>query len=100
MQLDNDRKHTSKSTSEWLKENKIKVLEWASQSLGLNPIEMPWHDLKQSFHARKPFNVADLKQLFKEEWDKIHPQRCERLITSYRKRLIAVVAAKGGTTSY
>ncbi len=48
----------------------------------------------------KPSNVAELKQFWKEEWDKIHPLRYERLIASYCKRLIAVVAAKGGTTSY
>ncbi len=100
MQQDNDLKHTSKSTSEWLKKNKIKVLEWPSQSPDLNLIEMLWHDLKQSIHAQKPSNVAELKQFCKEEWAKIPPQRCERLIVSYHKRLIAVVAAKGGTTSY
>ncbi len=49
MQQDNDLKHTSKSTSEWLKKNKIKVLEWLSQSPDLNPIEMLWHDVKQPF---------------------------------------------------
>ncbi len=99
MQQDNDPKHTSKSTSEWLKK-KNKVLEWPSQSPDLNLIEILRHDLKQSIHAWKPSNVAELKQFCKEEWAKIPPQWCERLIASYRKRLIAVVAAKGGITSY
>ena len=51
MQQDNDPKHTSKSTSEWLKKPKMKVLEWPNQSLDLNLIEMLWHDLKQAVHA-------------------------------------------------
>ena len=74
MQQDNDPKHTSKSTSEWLKKPKMKVLEWPSQSLDLNPIEMLWHDLKQAVHAQKPSNVAELKQFYKEEWAKCPPQ--------------------------
>ncbi|KAF7662703.1 hypothetical protein LDENG_00230020, partial [Lucifuga dentata] len=56
--------------------------------------------LKQAVHARKLSNVAELKQFYKAQWAKITPQRCERLIVSYRKCLIAVVATKGGTTSY
>ena len=74
-------------------------MEWPSQSPDLNPIEMLWRDLKKAVHARKPSNVAELEQ-FCKEWVKIPPQRCERLIASYRKCLIAVVAAGGGTTSY
>ncbi|KAK3560375.1 hypothetical protein QTP86_006459 [Hemibagrus guttatus] len=99
-QQDNDPKHTSKSTSEWLKKNKMKTLEWPSQSPDLNPIEMLWHDLKKVVHARKLSNVAELQQFCKDKWAKIPPQRCNRLIASYGKRLIAVVAAKGGPTSY
>ncbi len=96
LQQDNDPKHTS----EWLKKNKMKTLEWPSQRPDLNPIEMLWHDLKKAVHARKPSNVAELQQFCQDEWVKIPPQRCNRLIASYRKRLMAVVAAKGGPTSY
>ncbi len=52
----------------------MKVLEWPSQSPDLNPIEMLWHDVKQTIHAWKPSNVAELKQFYKEEWAKIPPQ--------------------------
>jgi len=54
MQQDNYLKPTSKSTSEWLKKNKIKVLY-------LNLIEMLWHDLKQSIHAGKCERQSDVK---------------------------------------
>uniref|UniRef100_A0A803JRB0 N-acetylgalactosaminidase, alpha- n=1 Tax=Xenopus tropicalis TaxID=8364 RepID=A0A803JRB0_XENTR len=100
LQQDNDPKQTSKSTSEWLKKNKMKTLEWPSQSPDLNPIEMLWHDLKKAVHARKPSNKAELQQFCKDEWAKIPPERCKGHVASYRKRLIAVIAAKGGPTSY
>jgi hypothetical protein len=42
--MDNDLKHTSKVVGKWLKDNKVKVLEWPAQNLGLNPIEFFWQN--------------------------------------------------------
>ncbi|KAI3376775.1 hypothetical protein L3Q82_000380 [Scortum barcoo] len=76
MQQDNDSKHRSKSTTEWLQQKKIRLLEWPSQSPDLNPIEMLWHDLKRAIHTRHRKNIAELKQFCKEELSKISPDHC------------------------
>lgn len=70
--MNNDLKHTSKSTSELFKQTKQR---WASQSLELNSNEMVLHDLNRAFNAWKPSSVPELKQFYKEEWAKIAPQR-------------------------
>ena len=73
MQQDNDPKHRSKSTTEWLQQKKIRLLEWPSPSPDLNPIDMLWHDIKRAVHTRHPKNIAELKQFCNEEWSKIPP---------------------------
>ena len=44
--MDNDPKHTYKVVAKWLKD-KVKVLEWPSQSTDLNPTEYVWAELKK-----------------------------------------------------
>ena len=99
-QQDNDPKHTSKFVTKWLQEKKVDVLEWPSQSPDLNPIENLWTELKQRVRKRKPTNLVQLHQICQEEWVKIPPEYCKRLIQSYPNRLKDEIKVNGHATKY
>uniref|UniRef100_A0A8K9XP45 Tc1-like transposase DDE domain-containing protein n=1 Tax=Oncorhynchus mykiss TaxID=8022 RepID=A0A8K9XP45_ONCMY len=94
-QMDNDPKHTSKVV-----DNKVKVLEWPSQSPDLNSIENLWAELKTIVRARRPTNLTQLHQFCQEEWAKIHPTYCGKLVERYMKRLTQVKQFKDNATKY
>ncbi|KAF7649132.1 hypothetical protein LDENG_00146420 [Lucifuga dentata] len=79
---------------------KIKLLEWPSQSPDLNPIENLWKELKIRVHRRGPRKLQDLKTVCVEEWAKITPEQCMRLVSPYRRRLEAVITNKGLCMKY
>ena len=78
-------------TPKWLKDNKVKVLEWPSESPNLNPIESLWAELKKRVQARRPTNLTQLHQLCQEEWAKIQ---------GFLKHFTQVKQFKGNATKY
>ena len=99
-QMANDSKQTSKVVTKWLKDNKVKVLKWPSQSPDLSLIENLWAELKKHARERRPTNLTQLHQLCQEEWAKIHPTYCGKLVEGYPKRLSQVKQFKGNATKY
>jgi DDE superfamily endonuclease len=101
-QQDNDPKHTSKRAAKWFEDNNIQVMAWPAQSPDINPIEHLWVHLKNRLkeYPTPPKGVFELWERVEEEWNKILPETCQKLIESMPRRVQAVIKAKGGHTKY
>uniref|UniRef100_A0A3Q3M2W2 Kinesin-like protein n=1 Tax=Mastacembelus armatus TaxID=205130 RepID=A0A3Q3M2W2_9TELE len=51
-------------------------------------------------HQRSPSNLTELERICKEEWQRIPKSRCRKLVASFPRRLMAVLAQKGRVNIY
>lgn len=100
MQMDNDPKHRSKLVKEWIQTNRVRVLEWPSQSPDLNPIENLWNELGKKIGCRTHKNRDELFQDLSKEWENLPSTMLRDLVDSMPRRLEAVVKSKGYPTKY
>ena len=99
--MDNDPKHTSKSTDEWMKRNNINHWLTSPESPDLNPIERIWAAMK--YHIRRrvmPTNKAELIQEIREFWSTVTPGMCTRYIDCILKDAELIVANDGGPAGH
>lgn len=54
LQQDNDQKHIANATKKFIRGKKWKVVDWPSQSPGLNPIDKAFHSLKRRLKGETP----------------------------------------------
>ncbi|KAI1008097.1 hypothetical protein K3495_g144 [Podosphaera aphanis] len=101
-QQDNDPKHTSAVTKNWLASKRISTMGWPSQSPDLNPIGHLWSLVKRQLgqYQEPPKGMHELWARVEEVWHKIDKETCQNLIESMPSRVAAVLKAKGVHTKY
>jgi transposase len=99
---DNDPKHKSKKTMDFLRSKKFKILDWPPQSPDINPIENLWSIVKRRVYAyeTRAKNMNELWDRVGDIWTSITKEECENLVRSVPRRLQEVIKAKGGPTKY
>ncbi|KAF2345595.1 hypothetical protein FHG87_023649 [Trinorchestia longiramus] len=77
-----------------------KHFKMAKSIPGHELIENLWRELKLKIQKRGPNNITEPKEICVEEWTKITPETCKRLVVNYYKRLEAIINNKGYATEY
>ena len=96
--MDNDPKHTSKVVAKWLKDNKVKVLEWPLQSPDLNYIEHLWAELKRRVRGKEAYKPDSVTPALSGGMGQKSPNLLCALVEGYPKRLTQVKQFKGNAT--
>ncbi len=99
-QQDNDPKHTSKLCKNYLRNKKIKTLDWPAQSPDLNPIENLWSILDMMVKDRKPQTDDQLMEVLTNGWNSIEITKLNNLVESMQRRCEAVIANNGYPCNY
>jgi len=108
-QQDNASIHTAQRVTQWLTDHGIVTIEWPSNSPDLNPIEHCWSILKDYLNQHYPQLVyqgqdeRDIREFYEaieQSWLAIRQEVIDSCVQSMRRRVAAVIKAKGWYTKY
>lgn len=88
--------HKAKATMEYLRRQKIEVLEWPPRSPDLNPIEKLWAILARRVSHHYCRTIDDVVEAVKTEFAAVEQSTLDRLVRGHDKRRREVVTLKGG----
>ena len=99
---ENARPHRSRAVTVYLQREPVTSNPWPAMSPHLNPIEHIWDMLGRRIQAREPpvQTVRQLEAALHREWKQLSQQDIRRLTGGMRRRVEAVIQARGGYTRY
>ena len=97
-QQDNNPKHRSRMTRNFMDRNGINYPKWPAQSPDLNPIEMVWAQMKAHKNKMEPRTKDELSKCFNDFWSStMTVELCNKYIDHLYK-VVPVVPRMNGAT--
>jgi transposase len=104
--MDNDRKHTSKLTKDFLSNYRVNWWPTPPQSPDLNPIELVWHALTTYVRKNAPKTCYSTNttlqfiQTIKQFWRTLTPTVCRKYIEHLPRVMPHVIINDGASTAF